>query len=926
MPDPVKDSPTKAIRFDMNARRQRGSVLLLAVGLLTILAMLGATLLITSWLDAKQSKALAAKAPADPIAEGIVAKLKATLKADLHIGDAGGMDAPYAGGGGWAKFIDYPSGDADAHLTDHAALPGHPSALLGSGGVRVDTDGDGTDDAYLVDTGVTNGEGQKYYAAVRVTDLSGLLNVNVHTDGAPIAGTVTYPTKTDLANLKITIDTHDYTLNYATLSTERCGSANPPWDGFFLGGTKNFFNPQNAAYRPYSIGEEMYLRWLGSGQLTQAGRLPAANISTALCPYLTTFNCTRQLVRHPRVSVEPSDPNYYYTRMLGQMQIDPNDFVDTDPNGVETRNAFCWRVYQFLRNAQIGLDETTRKEMACHFTANLWAYLDGYREKELKETNHWRFVGPWLDDPAAPHPNEYQPFAVYGLSQDLVITEAYAKNIPDSGAGAGNPVDDWVYGCAIELMNPTDHSISLSDYKLIVMTSTPPASHIYDLAPGKSIPPNGGKLVIYNFQEGHMNEVTRTELFGTSPINWYQNNHLDFTQYDYVRIKIARDVNGYLVPIDEVWKADLNYNVLDPTLDGPEEKDIRRDDDLVRARYNAAEYKLESGNGNRLGKDNNLLADDPDLKIKALFSVPIPANPNGAGIADLGELMQIYLTGPYDEGASTRRDPYQELESFPRRLAKLRKDGILPDTPARGRFDLHPDDVSYLHYTPGIYPDVPAAALLGELFTLVPPDDTRADEDPDMHSRVYGKININTATAEVLKQLPWPDWVSDQQKDDLVKYILAYRDRQNLDLVLPDGPRYAPGRAHKSGAGINELRNQSGSDINGFLTPGEIAIPLADYANKLAGWLDYNDTPQSDPAILDIVQDRDYIRQRDSLYTAISNLITVNSDTYAANIRVQIGDDPAEKDNVWYYITVIDRSNCRKPEDTPAVLLFSEVK
>jgi len=187
-------------------RRRRGSVLLLAVGLLTILAMLGSTLLVTAWLDKRTSEALAEKAQADPIAEGVVTTVKQMLKDDLYIGEIDvpkdpNLFTPYLTGG-WKTFVDYPSEDVDPHLatnwsktlTDLDQWP-HVTNLTGADSSKVeniafnssdhvDTDrdrdamGNLIHDALLYDTGVTNREGQKYYAAVRVTDLSGLLNVN----------------------------------------------------------------------------------------------------------------------------------------------------------------------------------------------------------------------------------------------------------------------------------------------------------------------------------------------------------------------------------------------------------------------------------------------------------------------------------------------------------------------------------------------------------------------------------------------------------------------------------------------------------------------------------------------------------------------------------------------------------------------------
>lgn len=907
--------------------RQRGSVLLLAVGLLSILAMLGATLLLSSYLDARQSRALAAKAQADPVATGILAQVKAALQADLYLGADGPYEGLSADANGWRQFIDHPSEDVDPHL----ASPWTPQIRAGTApwphvsnlfndttnitdvafddDALTDTDGDidgvlgdPLKDARWYDTGVTNALGQRYYAAVRVTDMSGKICLN--TAGTSNALTTpTSPVNVDLESFLLAFPGTSYT----DLHDDRCGGLQSN-QSFWDDSASRLFAP-DPGYRPFAIGEEMYFRWLGAGQLTQAGRL-RNHVPTTPDDFrhLTTFNCSRTLVRNPaaplteQIIIDPTllshpDPN-----------PDPNDLFS--PNG---RNDVYQKVEAMLEALSIG-SKDERPEMAAHFVANMWAYMD--TDANMNATDHWRFDPPGTN------------FRVFGLRQDLVITEAYARHIPDTGDQAA-PNDDWVYGCAIELMNPTNQAIDLNQYKLIVMkpgTITLPS----DLAPGApAVAGNGGKIVIHNFQEGSNNQVARGQFFNTPTATWVYNTDLDFTGSDYTRIKIVRQVGSYLVPIDEVWApGNLDYTALNPKFElSDAAEDIRRDDDLDRARYNVGAYEANTDTPptHTLGNANDLL--DSDLATEAVFSVPIIRS--GQQIVDLGELGLIYLTGPVDDEPDTGQ--YRALVSFPMRLVQL--SSTLTDGPARGRFDFHPDDIGYLGYNSGTHPDVPAAAMLGEFFTVLPPDYTRTDEP----TRIYGRVNINTATREVLIQLPWPGFLGEGlpgQGDavitnDIVDYILAYRDQADP----PGVPDYTD-RENSAGAGIQNLRATTDSDIDGFLTPGEIAIPLADYANWRMGWSNYTDTPQNSSTIRDIVQDQYYIRNRDSLYRAISNLITVNSDVYAVNIRVDLydineapdNDPPNEPLQSWYYVSVIDRSNCSDVGDTPAVLLFSEVK
>ncbi|MCP4377775.1 MAG: helix-hairpin-helix domain-containing protein, partial [bacterium] len=135
---------------------------------------------------------------------------------------------------------------------------------------------------------------------------------------------------------------------------------------------------------------------------------------------------------------------------------------------------------------------------------------------------------------------------------------------------------------------------------------------------------------------------------------------------------------------------------------------------------------------------------------------------------------------------------------------------------------------------------IPWPLLLGEIVETVPMD-TKREDSPN---RVYGRININTASAEVLQRLPWPTGVN----------------------------------AATAATAITTYRDAKG----GFLTPGEVTLALDGLVTPATETLDFN---------------------RDTIYAAISSCITVNSDIYAVTIRVQIGNSPTPSSNEsWYYL------------------------
>jgi hypothetical protein len=249
---------------------------------------------------------------------------------------------------------------------------------------------------------------------------------------------------------------------------------------------------------------------------------------------------------------------------------------------------------------------------------------------------------------------------------------------------------------------------------------------------------------------------------------------------------------------------------------------------------------------------------------------------------------------------------------------------------------------------PGYYPDVPIACLLGEFVEFVPADPNRTDD-----ARNYGKINVNTATADVLRALPWPAMplvgnptkLGTNPTNDISAYaaefILAYRDRR----VVQISPSNAIVPDYSNRAAATHIANlRAYSDFNGFVTPGEVAIPLADLmlaylangnnALTLSNPVLYTDATArtvvldpTKPATVNNLK-KLYPFVRDYLYRSVSNLLTVRSDTFTVYIDVELRDIYGQKtlQSPWHYMALIDRSNCRKAGDKPAVLMFTEIK
>jgi len=907
-------------------RGRRGSVILMTVGLLVIIGMLGVTFLVVAHMDARQTRALAAKAPADPVAGGIVQQLRQKLLEDLYIDNTDGPYGAYTGSTNadkWAQFVDYPSDGIDRWLADSAleiinasackfshiselnesltqpagvmfAWDGSDNKWLASlpGREGADTDGDGWADAVLYDTNVTNAEGDKYYAAVRVIDLGGLICVNTAAEPNNPAD----PNKAAKPTAPVNIDLRSFLGGalYDTLHGARCNGADPDDLGLLATRAAGKLLQPDSPYLPFGIGDEMFLRWaqpLATAPPTAAGRLFALYEPYRLNPpiadqgrrLLTTFNCSRILVRRP-------DSAGGWTRRLLLEQT-----TALDDSAVRQR--LYEQLFVLLGNA--------KKKIAAHFVANLWAYISSAPARD----NAFAF------QPNIPGTSNPESFTVYGLVEQPVISEAYAYSLADSNAGAPPLAGDDGYAYAIEIYNPTEKNIELAydsgnskGYKLKIGTDEYEFPNI-TLAPRqRAVVYNvGGKVV-----EGASRRPALAGDFGFDGIaNASEWASLDFS--DGRSVRLVRIVDSETIPIDRVSGSDFGYDISDRKTNDNKANEVlkngRRDDDATRQRctvggqYAMVEVGISDRTDHKLGAQNILtpaqVAEVDDkiwrgFPIERLEEVP----------TDLGDLGKIYVIGPEEGG-----------DDFPLAAAQYAKDV------SRGRPDFKGALTTPAPST--AYPDVPWATFLNEFIELVPPDGTRPNADGDA-TRIYGRININTAPLEVLRQLPFPTQATigsvNIAFDPAVaaEYIIAYRDRLNIT----GGPDYSSGRSGPGASNITSLRDTS--DFRGFLTAGEVAIPLADYANQVI---------DSSVGLAAAQQAADYLEARDSLYRAVSNLITVNSDVFAAYILVQLRDGLTEAvKHTWNYVAVLDRSNCRQtgqpgvPGDLPAVLLFSEVK
>ena len=814
----------------MNRPKQMGSALMMVVGLLTMIGMLGATFLIITRLDARQSMIIESKSQATPLGAGVVARAGDILVEYLKIGSDGPHSTVQAGRNGWLDMLFYPDDDLCEHLaTDEGAAP-HKSDILGTSTTLVDCDYDGTDDAYLVASGVVNSKGEEYYVAMKMIDLSGRLNVNVA--GSAAAGDFTKPLSP--AN----IDLRGFVGDLAYLGTDidnpgihnlRCGKDQGvivPLLQFWPECGRRVLEPDTTTssidYLPFSVGDEVPLRWQGDGASARSGRFYKALKLAPGDVYdsrgdLTTYSISRPLVPRATSSL---------TRKV------PLDTSDGDK-----RQAIYDQVFAVSKEFGWFGDDTKRAKVAAHFVANLWAYQS-----------------PGVTD--APWAVSGGGVTAYGLVPDIVITDAFAKHTKDTSADPMTPNDDQAYGYAIEVMNPTETAVNLSSYKL---NGTP--------MPNVPLGANGGRKVIYNYGGG-ANKVTEDVFFGATTSSWQVFSGVDFSGTGDLRM--SKTSGGTPVPVDQVSSSELGYSCAnkDDPVDNNTKSKYRDDRTSHRSRYNIAVYK-DGGTGHKLGQTNGI-ADSEFASTIAKWSAKIIRTE--LPLEAVGELGRIYFTGPELDGTNLVSFSYNMAHApitLPGFSLMFHQDKFR----GPGRTDYRPIRLSGTGgWGPTLneYPDVPFA-LEPWLTVLTPYED---ESSSTKANGVYGLLNINTASKKAMEQLPFPTSFSvggtsyNVVAATAVDYIYNYREKLGA---------YS-NRA--SGAGINYLRDDTQSLKRGYFYISEVAVPLGNYANALMG------------GVAKAVND-DYIDGRDAIYRAISNSICVQSDSFALYIRVQLGKTAA---------------------------------
>lgn len=1002
---------------------RRGSVLLMAIGMLTILAILASTFVIISNLDSQETESLALRAGAEPITDGLLARAIAQIGADRAASELNGPYGDMATGGhGWVRYMDCQHGsygDAAEFPNPEQADPWLATSYLGGEGVGghftnidantnkneynfdvikfsengsyvdgvsedgkyVDTDGDGVPDATLYDTQITSpiADANTYWAAMRIVDLSARICVN--TAGGWFAGDLSDnrpngsgPAMIDLrgfldyrAGMGTVVSLYDIfhngTNSGGTTIKGRIGdtvavggTALAPAEGSLKGYDKycgrHLLNPTRKGYQPYGIGDEAF--FLYACRYAENISMFGGRFNDMLAPSAAGVTLSdrvrRQLTTMSSVSAAVRDPSAGFPELLQ---------IDTVQSQTDCTLVYE-RMLEMLDKTGVGVDLNGRKRMAAHFAANLWAYNANGSNGE-----------PWAFTP------KDESFTAYGLRQDLVITQAFARHVENTEFDANDTdqkKNNGAWGCAIEIGNPTRNFAPSGSYELEVKPEGLPAitttAFSGTLFGSTATSTAMRKKVVYFHGCGEgaaADHSTPTKFFGVSTGGWAKadNDALDLRKaVEKISITLYRKVGTVRVPIDHVSvganDCDLAYdtNVKPEDISGDYDNDvaptagdtcinIRRDDRMLatnptrrQARYNMAMYYATSATDNtKLGQNNGVT--ESQLDVRSYYGMPAdkrPAivppkfspgiyRPRSAAVSavettreafpkddyflpSLASLCNVYFAGPISDGTD-RPFTTEILREDLSNVFKNRPDiGRMPSIQAIAPLtateivDRTPDEV---------YPDIPPAYLFNEFFTRVPADQARPIERE--RKRIYGMINVNTLGIPQIPSvncaawwLPWPSEDSTDNRLGLGQAHLAFSRSDALIAIR----EYRDATDRAATYEIDSLRSTDGSNIAGFLTPGEVGIPLAKYMDTLIG----NDDS--------IKEDADYIRARNALFDYISDCLSTRSDVFACYVTVQHGKFSQGKR--WRYVAVIDRSNVLRPTDKPALLMRTPIR
>ncbi len=753
-------TPQDAYRRSHQSRMNAGSALILAVVLTSLLAMVGVLFVMMARVNKIASSGLSENKELDSAIETVIAKISDELALDIPRKDPNGVELseyydypdvknawlaslePYEFGGNyyWRQISDvYNRFDSNvglqATIVPDYQEPAKVSDSNDTDTYTADADGDGVADSKWIELAdITSSRGRPIYAAIRIIDNGGMLNVNTAYKFDP----------TD-PNAQRIDGSNQMQINLAALSQRgandslataadklqawRCGTE-PNDLSLYEQNVIWQYGSSNGAYTPFDIGDELKLR----------------------NRYILNYNLMTSRIEElwervydggfdvPRTKPSQlTDPNgWFWKANNSSWDVNQYDYrhISTtynmdriiDPNGekmVNINRADANSIYRAIKSA-LDPNFADVNDVAAQITANLIDYVDGpsypTSDSRYDPNNNITVV---YDDANIPY---------YGFERPCIyISELAHKFVEVPNPIPGDP--NIIYrSYAIELYKPYFEDNDPNGWQIVI--DNPP----------RIIPVSwSGTRRFHVILWENLNALLTVDFNDVEPndpnaLGYDPSQYAGASQpFDNSASAIIFDVNSTIYL--ERLVDDVNYIVVDSkpvpdanggwlAIDGSAhsiQRDITRHK-CIRRLWDSAEKAPTLG-------QHNSFEWPPD-------SVYIQAHPANKAFTNVGEIGMVFRKGAYYQ------DPANRDERIGYGSNKTEKEV---------RLNL-------------------ADPNFQQVFNYLTVFDPNNYGWPASETRVKGRININTAPWYVIAQLPW------------MQYTAAGDDYQRAQAIAKNGP------------------------------------------------------------------------------------------------------------------------------------------
>jgi hypothetical protein len=907
----AKTKPPKSVsRFTLHESAS-ASALILAVVLTSLLAIIGVMFVMIARVDKMATSAISENKELNFAVETVVALVSQELVLDVPGMPKGQeyYDYPDANNAWLASLEPYKNGtvykwrqisDVTGFLnvknfaTQDVSVdpPGtrkyiqeYPEITLDANSeleeLWADADGDGiADSKWIKLDDVTSNKGKPIYAAIRIVDNGGMINVNTAYKFDPNVGP---------ANANLIDGSSQMQINLAALSQRgangslataadklqalRCGTEPTDLSLYERNVVWRYSEP-NGGYTPFDISDELELR----NRFILDQHYIKTRIEDKDKLWSDAF-CGEYYLWTPVDGTSCNLAGWFYKAQ--------NDFQD--PNAVEPEKDYSYRHIGTIYNMDRIIDPNGRKMININRDANssIYGAIKSALYPNLTDANKVTAqitanLIDYVDGPDYPTSDpRYDPcdnvtvvyddvnIPYYGFERPCIYISEVAYTFVKLTIGA--PLDSLLRkSYAIELYKPypEDNYPEPNQWRLNIQgygtvdvnwSGTKHFHVIYLEDPCALLPP-----VIFDSSDSDPDFPSRPYVQTTPPLPYntiITSVSLErFTSAGWISVD-SNDVPSWLTQTLSSGSIPLQSRQRDITL----HKCIRRLWDS-----NVRDPNL--GYGNSYVDPNSLL---------------IQAHPADSNFTNVGEIGMLF-----------RKSAYEIVSA---------------DTEVTARLNLAD----------------PCYQNLFQYLTKFDPNADGIDNDGDGtidngELKVPGRININTAPWYVLAQLPWVSQRKGGYDDaNLARAIVAYRDK--VDLSPSGGPNYSGPNGRDTGTGMIGLR-----EAPGFNSIGELAAVINN-SNKDNYSMNYYilGTEKGDLAGFPDLTTPDHplggapddFEERDVIFARISNLVTVRSDVFTAYILVRIGTDGPQK----RVMAILDRSNVYSPTDKVRVVALHPV-